>query len=127
MKKIFTRYEGNPILTKDDFPADAASVLNPGAIKVNGEYVLLCDVTLSKRHIVLWAARSSDGVHFVPDDEPVKLAPHPDHPNEICVYGPRIVELEGSYYVTHTSNSPVGDRISLLETADFKNFERISV
>lgn len=127
MKKIFTRYAGNPILKKDDFPADAASVLNPGAIKINGEYILLCDVTLSKRHIVLWAARSKDGIHFVPDKAPVKLEPHPDHPNEICVYDPRIVELEGNYYVTHTSNSPVGDRISLLKTKDFTEFERVSV
>ena len=127
MKKIFTRYEGNPILTKDNFPVNAASVLNPGAIKANGEYILLCDVTLSKRHIVLWTARSKDGIHFVPDNEPVKLESHPDHPNEICVYDPRITELEGSYYITHTSNSPVGDRISLLKTKDFKKFERLSV
>ena len=127
MKKIFTRYPKNPSLTKEDFPVDTSAVLNPGAIKTENEYVLICDVTLAKRHIVLWVARSQDGIHFVPDEKPIELVSHPDHPNEICVYDPRIVKLEGRYYITHTSNSIVGDRISLLATDDFRTFERVSV
>ena len=36
------RYEGNPVLTIDDLPVKGLGyyILNPGAVKFNGEYLL---------------------------------------------------------------------------------------
>lgn len=39
------RFKGNPILTAADLPANTGYfILNPGAVKFNGEYLLLVDV-----------------------------------------------------------------------------------
>ena len=42
MKKPFvTRYQGNPILTKDDIPYPVQTVHNAGVAKFNGKYRML--------------------------------------------------------------------------------------
>ena len=40
-KMLFDKYADNPVLTAAQFPSDIMYVMNPGAIKFNGEYLLL--------------------------------------------------------------------------------------
>ena len=47
-KLIFEKYAGNPVLTASQFPSDIMYVMNPGAIKFNGEYLLLVDAVLDR-------------------------------------------------------------------------------
>ena len=73
----------------------------------------------------LRVARSSDGVHFQVDPEPTLL---PEGPYEW--YGledPRITPLEGRYVIAYTSVSHLGVTVSLVETEDFRRFERLGV
>ena len=70
-KLIFEKYAGNPVLTASQFPSDIMYVMNPGAIKFNGEYLLLVDAATTSTPIVFWIARSRDGIHFTPDPEPI--------------------------------------------------------
>ena len=46
MNSLMKRYENNPILTIDDLPEKGIGyyVFNPGAVKFNGEYLILADV-----------------------------------------------------------------------------------
>ena len=40
---VFTKYSGNPVLGPQAFPGDIMYVFNPGAIRYNGEYLLIVD------------------------------------------------------------------------------------
>ena len=75
------RYDGNRILTIDDLPAKGFGyyIFNPGAVKFNGEYVIMADVFHREGSIVFWTARSWDGYHFKFDPAPVNW---PEMPKE---------------------------------------------
>ena len=63
------KFDDNPVLTFEDIPFKANSIFNPGAIKFNDEYLLLCRVELPiGRSSVL--ARSQDGKKFKVDNLP---------------------------------------------------------
>jgi beta-1,4-mannooligosaccharide/beta-1,4-mannosyl-N-acetylglucosamine phosphorylase len=107
-------------------PVPVLWTFNPGAIKHEGEYLLMMDAaTLSARY-VFWLARSKDGVHFTPDPEPVAWpAPDPSH-DEVCVYDPRITKIDGKYVILFASQSETqGVRIGMVTTKDFEIFKRL--
>ena len=56
-------------------PRDVLYTFNPGAIKVNGEYIMIMDVTTLDDIHRFWIARSKDGYNFTPDPEPMKMPP----------------------------------------------------
>ncbi len=127
--RSFERYQGNPILTAGDIPQQAGYyILNPGAVKVNGEYLLLVDVFHREGGIILWAARSRDGYHFAFDPEPLKWPESFDYWEENGVYDPRITKIEDDYLIVFGShNNALGTRVGIVKTHDFRTFERISV
>ena len=47
-KEFVKRYQGNPILTKDDIPYKVETVHNAGVAKYNGKYMMLMICTLQK-------------------------------------------------------------------------------
>lgn len=127
---ILRRYAKNPVLTAAAFPKQENSVFNAGAVKWNGQYILLTRVEDLSGSSYLWVARSQDGSNFVPDPQPALL------PAKEGVYGlvencsiedPRITQLDGWFYITYVGYSAY-DCVSLLaRTKDFKTFERISI
>jgi hypothetical protein len=58
---LFKRYEGNPILTPEDWPYPTNAVFNPAAVKLNTETLLLTRVEDMRGFSHLTIARSSDG------------------------------------------------------------------
>ncbi len=58
------RYEKNPIISIGDIPFDCNSVFNAGAVKFNGEYILLLRVELKNGISILVPAKSADGIKF---------------------------------------------------------------
>ena len=125
----FKRYDQNPILTAEDVPGQAAYfILNPGAVKFNGEYLLIADVFHTEGGIVFWIARSEDGIHFTFDPEPLKMPPCADGWIEHGVYDPRITRIEDTYYLVYNShNNKYGTRIAIAATEDFKEFRHVSL
>jgi predicted GH43/DUF377 family glycosyl hydrolase len=60
---IFSRHEGNPILTHADWPYPAHSVFNPGATLLSdGTTLLLCRVEDRRGLSHLCVARSANGL-----------------------------------------------------------------
>ncbi len=123
--RLFKKYEGNPIIT----PGMLGGVLytfNPGAIRVNGEYILIMDATTTDDIHRLWMARSKDGYHFIPDPAPLKMPPQdPLHP-EMNTYDPRITKIGDEYIIIYASDLLQNDaRLGILRTKDFENFERV--
>jgi len=124
---LFTRYEGNPILTADQWPYPTNSVFNPGAIEVDGETLLLARVEDMRGFSHLTAARSKDGKTDWRIDPQPTLAPDPNFREEQWgLEDARIVRLEeeGVYAVTYVSFSPGGPLVSLATTEDFRTFKR---
>jgi predicted GH43/DUF377 family glycosyl hydrolase len=120
------KYEDNPVLTFEDIPFRANSIFNPGAIKYNDEYLLLCRVELPIGRSSFVLARSKDGIKFKVDNLPC-LNPE-DHGefNYLTEWGiedPRIVKVENKYLITYTGYSKYLPLVMLAETLDFIKFK----
>jgi len=132
MQSLMKRYEGNPILTVDDLPEKGIAyyVLNPGAVKFNGEYLILADVFHREGSIIFWLARSKDGYNFKFDPEPVDWPAMPEDTGwiEDGVYDPRITRFGDEYYIFYGSHdNRLGTRIALAKTRDFVKFEHVAL
>lgn len=127
-RRILKKYEGNPVMSPDRMPKDVLYTFNPGAVKHNGEYILLMDVTTLDDIHRLWIARSRDGYHFEPDPEPVNWPePDPIHP-ETCVYDPRITKIGDEYIILYASDLFQNQvRVGIVKTKDFVTFERVAI
>ncbi len=125
-KRVFKKYEGNPVMSPDLMPKTVLYTFNPGAIKYKDEYILIMDVTTLDDIHRLWIARSKDGIHFTPDPEPPHWpAPDPIHP-ETCTYDPRITKMGDEYIILYASDLNQNNvRIGIVKTKDFENFERV--
>jgi len=127
-KRIFEKYEGNPIVSPKDMPEESWYTFNPGAIKFNGEYLLMMDVTKPDDKIQFWIARSKNGRKFIPDSKPVDWPLLENGTKEMTVYDPRITKIDDNYYILYASHENGLDaRIGIVKTCDFKEFERISI
>jgi len=58
---LFKRFDGNPILTSQDWPYPANAVFNPAAARLNAETLLLVRVEDMRGFSHLTVARSADG------------------------------------------------------------------
>ena len=131
-ESLFTRYAGNPILSRKDWPYPVNSVFNAGATRLaDGDTLLLCRVEDRRGLSHLCAARSSNGIDGWRIDAHPTLMPEPkNYPEEIWgIEDPRITyvpELE-QYAVAYTSFSKGGPGVSLALTKDFKSFQRYGV
>jgi predicted GH43/DUF377 family glycosyl hydrolase len=129
---LFTRYAGNPILTRDHWPYQINAVMNTGAVLLpSGETLLLCRVEDRSGLSHLCAARSANGIdNWQIDPEPTLMANPQEFPEEIWgIEDPRITyvpELE-QYAIAYTSFARGGPGVSLALTRDFGSFERYGV
>ena len=124
---LFRRYEGNPVLCAGQWPYPINSVFNPGAIKVDGQVLLLNRVEDLRGFSHLTVARSDDGLtNWQIDTEPT-LKPDQTSEEKWGLEDPRIVWLEEQkqYAITYVSFSVGGPVISLAITRNFKTFARL--
>lgn len=130
MKKEFvTRYENNPILTKDDIPYPVETVHNAGVVKFDGRYIMLFRSHRDTGRCIIGIAESDDGFKFISGAEPFMMPAKQGLFAEYEEYGvedPRITPLEGAFYITYSAYSRHGVRIGLAKTTDFKSVERIA-
>jgi predicted GH43/DUF377 family glycosyl hydrolase len=122
------RYEGNPVLTKEDVPFKVNSIFNAGAVKYNDEYTLLCRVEMPTGRSSLVLAKSKDGYKFNVDQ---KLFLTPEVHGEFYKYtewgieDPRITKIDDVFYITYTGYSKYEPLVMLAKTSDFKNVDII--
>lgn len=131
MNSLMLRYAKNPILTIDDLPPGTGYyILNPGAVKFKGEYLLLTDVFHREGGIIFWLARSRNGYDFKFDPEPVKWPAPPEESGwlEDGAYDPRITQFGHEYLIMYGSHSnDLGTRLAIVKTTDFVNFEHVAL
>ena len=118
------------MITRENIPFRCNTVFNGSPVKAGGEYLLLMRVEGQQGYSYFALARSSDGLHFKVDPEPV-LLPEREGPwaeyESNGIEDPRVTFLEGAYYVMYTAASGHGHQIALIKTHDFKSFKRIAL
>jgi len=119
------KYKKNPIITKDDVPFKVNSIFNPGAVKYEGKYLLLCRVEMPNGRSSLVLAESINGYDFKVAGKPC-LTPE-DHKEcykyvQWGIEDPRITRVGNTFYLTYTGYSKYQPLVILAETKNFKNF-----
>lgn len=126
--QLFERFEDNPILTPAMWPYPANAVMNPAAIRLNNETLLLVRVEDLRGFSHLTIARSTDGLTDwkIPDEPTLKADPDTKE-EKWGLEDPRIVWLERQkqFAITYTSFSEGGPVISLAITKNFRTFARL--
>ena len=126
--ELFTRYEGNPIMTPENWPYPANAVFNPAAVKLNSETLLLIRVEEMRGFSHLTVARSADGfTNWEIDSTPALEADRSSREEKWGIEDPRIVWLEEQkqFAITYTSFSEGGPVVSLAITKNFRTFARL--
>lgn len=129
-QSLVRRFQGNPILTKEQVPYTVETVHNAGMTKADGEYIMVFRSHLRNGRSILGLARSEDGFRFRPDPRPFMVPSTEGVFHEYEEFGiedPRICAIDGEYLITYSAYSKHGVRIGLARTADFKSVERIAL
>ena len=101
-RDAFHRWEGNPVLTLEDIPFRCNTVFNGTPVKLNDEYLLLLRIEGQQGYSFFALARSSDGLHFEVEDEPVMLPAKKGFFGRYESHGiedPRATCIDGTYYI----------------------------
>lgn len=118
---VVWRYSGNPVIPRDIIPC-ANSVFNSAIVPFGRTFSGVFRVDDRTRSMRIHAGRSKDGIQFDIDPEPIQwFCDDPEIQNFIEAYDPRVVEIEGRYYVTWCNNYH-GYTIGMGYTDDFKKF-----
>jgi len=121
-----SRYSKNPILTKENVSFKINSIFNPGAVKYNGKYILLCRVEMPIGRSSLVIAESEDGYNFTVSSKPVLTAEDHKDCYEYVNWGiedARITQIEDRFYITYTGYSKYQPVVILAETTNFVDFK----
>lgn len=127
-RELFRRFDGNPVLTRDDFPNMVNAVFNPGATEFEGRTLLLMRVEHRTGLSSLAVATSDDGLTGWRIDPARGLTPDPELDEERWgIEDPRITRIGDEYYVVYVGYSTYGPLVCLATTRDFVHWERCGV
>lgn len=115
-----------PVLSPHGDGFESAGVFNPAVVKRGGEFVMLYRAQDKKGTSRLGYATSKDGVHFTALREPV-LSPEADYEKDGGVEDPRLVEIDGTYYLTYTGYNTKDAQLCLASSKDLQHWERKGV
>jgi predicted GH43/DUF377 family glycosyl hydrolase len=130
VKEIVERFVGNPIITNKDIPIPCNAVFNAAATIYKNEYILLVRVEGVEGKSSLWIARSKNGKNFKIDKKPALFRSNKEPFKTYEKRGledPRIIKVDGTYYIIYTAYSHYSPRLAMAKTEDFKKFERIAL
>ncbi len=123
------RYQGNPILTKDDVPYSVETVHNAAVTKYKDKYIMLFRSHLRNGRSIIGIAESEDGFNFNVRRKPF-ITPGKNGLfsiyEEFGVEDPRICKIKDNYYITYSAYSKHGVRIALAKTKNFNSLEKIT-
>lgn len=119
------RYSGNPVIPRDLLP-DSNSIFNSAVVPFGKGFagVFRCDD--KKRTMGIRAGFSDDGINWRIEPELIRFAttPSPEVGTWVYGYDPRVVFIDGKYYVTWC-NGYHGPTIGAAWTTDFKTFHQL--
>jgi len=123
-ESVFTRYEGNPIVTAKAVP-NANTIFNSAVVPFGDRYAGVFRVDMNDGAPELHVGWSEDALAWNLDPDPIQF--QTDDPEVAYSFGydPRVTQIDGTYYITWC-NDYHGPGIGLARTQDFKSFAMIS-
>ena len=117
------RYSANPVIRRDLLP-DSNSIFNSAVVPFGKGFAGVFRVDDRNRRMTLRAGFSEDGFNWKINPEPIQF--EGGDPEAVWEYGydPRVVEIEGRYYVTWC-NGYHGPTIGIGWTEDFVHFHKL--
>ncbi len=101
-------------------------VFNPAAAKLKDKTILLFRAQDEQHTSRIGYAESSDGLHFTVRPDPV-LAPEAEYEKNGGVEDPRLLQIEGTYYLTYTGYDGQAAQLCLATSKDLIHWERKGV
>ncbi len=126
---VVSRYNKNPVLTREDIPYPVATVHNAGVVKHKGRYVMLFRSHLHNGRSIIGIAESDDGFHFRVGEKPFLIPSGQGSYAEYEEFGVEDLRIcsmpEEGYLLTYSGYSRHGVRVMLARTYDFREVERM--
>ena len=119
----FLRLSNDPVLSPAGSGWESAGAFNPAAIRRDRKTILLYRAQDAKGTSRIGYAESADAIHFVRRAAPV-LVPETDYEKEGGVEDPRLVEIDGQYYLTYTGFNKMDAQLCLAVSLDLLHWER---
>jgi predicted GH43/DUF377 family glycosyl hydrolase len=129
------RLSGTPILSPRGTTWESAGTFNPAVTFVpsknphnsaGGTFVMLYRAQDASGTSRLGYAESTDGIHFTRQPEPV-LSPENDYEKDGGVEDPRLVLINGTYYLTYTGYNKKDAQLCLTTSTDLAHWGRQGV
>ncbi len=105
---------------------EQAGTFNPAVVVYEGKIVMLYRAQDKQGTSRLGYAESADGLHFTRRDDPV-LSPTEEYEKDGGVEDPRIVQFEGTYYLTYTGYNKKDAQLCLATSSDLIHWDRKGV
>lgn len=120
-RDVMWRYSGNPIIGWNPV-GRAARIFNSAAIPLDGGFAGVFRADHRNARADLHFGRSRDGVHWNIEPEAIQWQDESGRPaRHSYAYDPRLVRIEGVYYITWCDDFP-GASIGMGRTTDFRTF-----
>lgn len=100
------RLTSRPILSPQGTGFESAGTFNPAVVEKDGTIVMLYRAQNKKGTSTLGYATSDDGIHFQRSPQPV-FGPEAPYEKGGGTEDPRLVEIDGTYYLTYTGYNNV--------------------
>ena len=120
------RLSPEPILGPEGESWEAAGVFNPTVVRHGGQIVMLYRAQDRSGTSRLGYASSADGIHFTRRAEPV-LSPEADYERDGGVEDPRLVAIDGTFYLTYTGYNKKDAQLCLATSKDLVHWDRRGV
>lgn len=116
------RYDGNPII--DRYPNEnIARIFNSAVLPFENGFIGVFRGEQMDGIPYLYLGRSTDGIHFTFEEQSIVFTD--ENGNRVCsdwYYDPRLVKIDGMYYIVWCDSCHNCASIGLARTADFKTF-----
>ena len=120
------RVSKEPILSPQGDGFESAGVFNPAVLRYRGKFVMLYRAQDRNGTSRLGYAESGDGVHFTRRAQPV-LSPEEPYERDGGVEDPRLVEMDGAFYLTYTGYNKKDAQLCLAASSDLEHWTRKGV
>jgi predicted GH43/DUF377 family glycosyl hydrolase len=118
--------DSRPILSPQATAFEARAVFNPAVVRHGDRFVMLYRAQDSDGISRLGYATSTDGVKFTREPEPV-LSPEASYEQGGGVEDPRLVLIDGLYYLTYTAFNGRDAQLALATSRDLRRWDRKGV
>jgi predicted GH43/DUF377 family glycosyl hydrolase len=120
------RVGGDPVIAPRGEGWESAGTFNPAVVQHAGKFVMLYRAQDAKGTSRLGYADSADGIHFERRAEPV-LSPEADYEKDGGVEDPRLVFIDGTFYLTYTGYNKKDAQLCLATSKDLIHWDRKGV